>query len=90
MTNSLKLGTAVTYISTTGFEKLAFVLATSDTPQPEDGIPGPPEGFLHLSVFNINGKISPRYSVPSEEIASTIPDFASEGELSLRGVYRTI
>lgn len=90
MTNQIKLGTAVTYFSTEGFEKLAFVIATPETIKPEMGVPELQEGFLHLTVLSPNGHVSPRFSVPSEEVAKNIPDFASEGELALRGVWKTL
>lgn len=88
VSKKIKLGQAVTYVSTKGYEKLAFVTATPETVQPGHALPELPEGFAHLVVLAPNGSVSPRYSVPSEATAKDIPDFAAEGELGLRGVFR--
>lgn len=88
VSKKIKLGQTVTYISTKGYEKLALVTGTPESVQPGHDLPELPEGYLHLVVIAPSGKVYPRLSVPSEAVAKDIPDFAAEGELELRGVYR--
>ena len=85
-----KLGTAVTYVSSKGYDKLAFVTATPETVQPGHDLPDLAEGFVHLVVFSPTGSHYPRFSVPSLEAAALIPDYAAEGDMAMKGVWKPV
>lgn len=84
----IQLGTAVTYVSSKGYQKLAFVIATPETVKPGHDLLELSEGFLHLMVFAPSG-IYPRFSVPSEEVAKEIPDFAVDGD-EIKGIWKPV
>lgn len=86
MAEKITLGTAVTYVSTKGYKKLALVTATPETVEPGHDLPELPEGFLHLLVFSPTGSSYPRLSVPSADAAKDIPDYAVDGE-NPKGVW---
>ena len=75
------IGEFVTYIDSKGHSKPALITGTPESVQDGTELPVPSEGQLHLMIFSPIS-IYPRFSVPSEAVANSIPDFTVEGLLT--------
>lgn len=55
------------YNSTDGKQKSAMVIGTPETVVEGTSIPVLAEGQVHILVFSLKGKVSPRYNVVAEK-----------------------
>lgn len=78
----------VVYIGTKGHKKAALVIGTPESIDEGTQVPVPSEGYLHLLVFSPTGNAYPKFNVPSEEVAKTIPDYHADDNGNLREVWR--
>ena len=77
-TTTVKLGQAVTYLSSKGHKKLGLVLSTPDTVTPDTGLPALTEGQAHLVVLSPTGNAYMRYNVPSKASVEGMQDFLND------------
>ena len=82
-----ELGDKVIYVSSKGYQKLAFVIGTPAEVEPGHDLPTLVDGMVNLVVISAQGKITPRYAVPSKELATTVPDFAT-GDGESKGIWK--
>ena len=82
------LGQAVSYTSSKGHTKLAFVTATPETVTEGHSLPELSTDQVHLFVVSPNGNTYARYSVPLAASVEGNVDFEVDGQL--RNVYTTL
>lgn len=78
----VRIGSLVTYVSTSNIEKVGLVVATADSVDQSTeagkrfGLSG---NQVNLVVFNMIGGHSPRLAVPFEDDVKDHPDFSGGG-----------
>lgn len=72
---TLRLGQAVTYIDSSGYQKAAFVLGTRDSIQPGHEVEQPDEGHAHLAIFSPSGRRYTRHNVPEAQTSDSTQAF---------------
>lgn len=83
------LGDPVTYISSKGKSKLAFVIGTPDSIDDGGSIPALDDGYRHLLIISPSGRFQTRHSVPnkadtaSDEFKTQNPDFDAANPVNI-------